>query len=127
MIQFWAIGGALAALALWLVLRPLLARRERAGVSRRAANIAIHRDQLRELDADLAAGKIAPADHERARAELESRLLEDADAARTCRAAPRRAVAPPSWSASRSRPARSRSISSSAARARSIRALTRMP
>jgi cytochrome c-type biogenesis protein CcmH len=81
MILFWAIGGALAALALLLVLRPLLGRRERGSVSRRAANIAIHRDQLRELDADLGAGKIAPADHERARSELESRLLEDADAA----------------------------------------------
>jgi cytochrome c-type biogenesis protein CcmH len=88
MILFWAIGGALAALALLLVLRPLLARRERGGVSRRAANIAIHRDQLRELDADLGAGKIAPADHERARSELESRLLEDADAAQD--AVPRR-------------------------------------
>jgi len=88
MILFWAIGGALAALALLLVLRPLLGRRERGSVSRRAANIAIHRDQLRELDADLGAGKIAPADHERARSELESRLLEDADAAQD--AAPRR-------------------------------------
>jgi len=88
MILFWAIGGALAALALLLVLRPLLGRRERGSVSRRAANIAIHRDQLRELDADLGAGKIAPADHERARSELESRLLEDADAAQG--AAPRR-------------------------------------
>jgi cytochrome c-type biogenesis protein CcmH len=88
MILFWAIGGALAALALLLVLRPLLARRERGSVSRRAANIAIHRDQLRELDADLGAGKIAPADHERARSELESRMLEDADAAQ--HAAPRR-------------------------------------
>jgi cytochrome c-type biogenesis protein CcmH len=88
MILFWAIGGALAALALLLVLRPLLARRERGSVSRRAANIAIYRDQLRELDADLGAGKIAPADHARARGELESRLLEDADAAQD--AAPRR-------------------------------------
>ena len=88
MILFWAIGGALAALALLLVLRPLLGRRERGSVSRRAANIAIHRDQLRELDADLGAGKIAPADHERARSELESRLLEDADAAQD--AVPRR-------------------------------------
>jgi cytochrome c-type biogenesis protein CcmH len=88
MILFWAIGGALAALALLLVLRPLLARRERGSVSRRAANIAIHRDQLRELDADLGAGKIAPVDHERARSELESRMLEDADAAQ--HAAPRR-------------------------------------
>jgi len=88
MILFWAIGGALAALALWLVLRPLLARRERASVSRRAANIAIYRDQVRELDADLAAGKLAQADHERARAELESRMLEDVEA--TEDAAPRR-------------------------------------
>jgi len=88
MILFWAIGGALAALALWLVLRPLLARRERGSVSRRAANVAIYRDQQRELDADLAAGKIAPADHQRARSELESRLLEDVDAAQD--AAPRR-------------------------------------
>ena len=88
MILFWAIGAALAAAALLLVLRPLLARREGGSVSRRAANIAIHRDQLRELDADLGAGKIAPVDHERARSELESRLLEDADAAQ--HAAPRR-------------------------------------
>jgi cytochrome c-type biogenesis protein CcmH len=88
MILFWAIGGALAALALFLLLRPLLARRAGGSVSRRAANVAIYRDQQRELDADLAAGKIAQADHERARTELESRLLEDVDAAED--AAPRR-------------------------------------
>lgn len=88
MILFWSIGAALAAGTLLLVLRPLLARREPWSVSRRVANIAIHRDQLRELDADLAAGKIAPAEHERARSELESRLLEDADAAQD--ATPRR-------------------------------------
>ena len=88
MILFWSIGAALAAATLLLVLRPLLARREGGGVSRRAANIAIYRDQQRELDADLAAGKLAPAEHQRARAELESRLLEDVDAAEV--AAPRR-------------------------------------
>ena len=44
MILFWAIGAALAAAALLLVLRPLLARREGGSVSRRAANIAIYRD-----------------------------------------------------------------------------------
>jgi cytochrome c-type biogenesis protein CcmH len=88
MILFWAIGGALAALALLLVLRPLFARRGGARVSRKSANIAIYRDQQRELDADLAAGKIAQADHARARTELDSRLLEDVDAAQD--AAPRR-------------------------------------
>lgn len=88
MILFWAIGGALAALALCLLLRPLLAPREGARVSRQAASIAIYRDQLRELDADLAAGKLAQPDHERARSELEARLLEDVEAAQE--AAPRR-------------------------------------
>jgi cytochrome c-type biogenesis protein CcmH len=89
MTLFWAICAALAALALALVLRPLLARRGAAGVSRREANIAIYRDQRRELDADLAAGKLAPAEHEKARAELEARLLEDVDAAADEPRAPR--------------------------------------
>jgi cytochrome c-type biogenesis protein CcmH len=81
MTLFWALCALLAAGALALVLRPLLARAGTAGVSRREANIVIYRDQMRELDADLAAGKLAPADHEKARAELEARLLEDVDAA----------------------------------------------
>jgi cytochrome c-type biogenesis protein CcmH len=77
MILFWLIGAALAVVALALVLPPLLSRRPRVRVSRDAVNVAIYRDQLRELDEDLAAGKIAAADHQRARSELEGRLLED--------------------------------------------------
>jgi cytochrome c-type biogenesis protein CcmI len=64
MTLFWALGAVLAAATLALVLRPLVrARAGEAGVSRRAANIAIYRDQLLELDADLAAGKLAPPDN----------------------------------------------------------------
>jgi cytochrome c-type biogenesis protein CcmH len=77
MILFWAIGAVLAAAALVLVLRPLLFMKKHPGVSRPEANLSIHRDQLRELDADLAAGRLAAADYERARTELEARLLED--------------------------------------------------
>lgn len=80
MIGFWLAGAALAAVALALVLRPLVSRRAPEGVSRREANLSIYRDQLRELDADLAAGKLAQADYERARRELEARLLEDVPA-----------------------------------------------
>ena len=81
MTLFWAIGAALAALVLALLLRPLLARRGTAAqVSRKAANLAVYRDQLRELEAELAAGKIAPADHQRAKEELQARMLEDMDA-----------------------------------------------
>ncbi|TAK83792.1 MAG: c-type cytochrome biogenesis protein CcmI [Betaproteobacteria bacterium] len=77
MTLFWLTGAALAVLALVLVLRPLLAQRAGGPVSRTAANISIYRDQLRELEGDLAAGTLAQADYERARAELEARLLED--------------------------------------------------
>jgi cytochrome c-type biogenesis protein CcmH len=77
MTAFWAAGALLAAVAVALVLRPLLARRKAPEISRKAANVSVYRDQLRELEADLAAGKLASADYDRARAELESRLLED--------------------------------------------------
>lgn len=90
MILFWVLGAALAALVLALLLRPLLARRGAAGrVSRKEANVAVYRDQLRELEVELAAGKIAPADHQRAKEELQARLLEDVDAAAAAEAAPR--------------------------------------
>jgi cytochrome c-type biogenesis protein CcmH len=77
MIVFWLIGAALAVLVFFLVLRPLLADRASGPVSRAAANVSINRDQLHELETDLAAGTLAQADYERARAELEARLLED--------------------------------------------------
>src|SRR5688500_15882021 len=77
MIAFWAAGAALAAVALLLLLRPA---GRRAGPSRGEANVSVYRDQLRELEADLAAGKLAQADYERSRTELEARLLEDVGA-----------------------------------------------
>jgi cytochrome c-type biogenesis protein CcmH len=88
MILFWLVAAALAGIALLFVLRPLLSRRHGSAVSRNSANLAIYRDQLRELDADLAAGKLAQADHARSRAELEARLLEDV--AELAQPAPRR-------------------------------------
>jgi cytochrome c-type biogenesis protein CcmH/NrfG len=42
-------------------------------------NVAIYRDQLRELDADLRAGTLSPEHHEKARREIEARLLEDVE------------------------------------------------
>jgi cytochrome c-type biogenesis protein CcmH len=77
MTGFWVFGAALAVLALVLLLRPLLFSRKAGKVRREDANISIYKDQLRELDADLASGKLAPADHTRSRAELEARLLHD--------------------------------------------------
>jgi len=49
--------GLLVAGALLLLLPPLLRRGARApGVSRKATNVTVYRDQLRELEQDLAAG-----------------------------------------------------------------------
>jgi cytochrome c-type biogenesis protein CcmH len=77
MILFWVIGAALAVVALGIGLRPLLFNTRKRDLSRSRTNVAIYRDQLRELDADRAAGTLADADYEAARLELEARLLED--------------------------------------------------
>ena len=77
MTLFWILGALLAAAALALAARPLWRAARGAVVSRDAMNAAVYRDQLRELDADLASGTIAQADHDRARQEIERRVLED--------------------------------------------------
>jgi len=74
MIVFVAAATLLAGVLVGWLLWPSRRRRE---VSAREANISIHRDQLRELEADLAAGKIAQDDYQRSRRELERRVLED--------------------------------------------------
>src|SRR5947199_99946 len=60
----------------WLIV-PLMRRRRSTALGREASNVAILRDQLRELDQDLASGAITPVQHEQARRELESRVLEE--------------------------------------------------
>jgi cytochrome c-type biogenesis protein CcmH len=78
MIAFWAVVAALIAVALLFVIRPLVVKRARSDVARGGANISIYRDQMRELDADLQNGLLSAEQHEKARRELEGRLLEDA-------------------------------------------------
>jgi len=76
-IAFVVLGAALVAGALLFLVPPLLRRRLREGATRDAVNVAVYRDQLRELEADLRAGTLAPDQHEKARGEIESRLLAD--------------------------------------------------
>ena len=77
MIPFWVMSALFVAGALLFVVPPLLGRRERIRFSRSATNLAIHRDQLRELDADMRAGTLDAEHYEKARRELEARLLVD--------------------------------------------------
>ena len=62
----------------WLV-RPLLRKPSGSGISSDKLNVAIHRDQLQALEADLARGVISPQDFETTRDELQLRLLDDTE------------------------------------------------
>ena len=73
MALFFALFGmTLAAVAFLLV--PLLLRR-RAGASRDAYNLAVYRDQLAEIERDVARGVLDPGDAEAAKAEIGRRIL----------------------------------------------------
>ncbi len=70
----------LVAVTLLVLLRPWQRRAKAAAAEASEVNAGIYRDQLAELDRDLAAGTISPQDHAQARAELQRRLLEDVSA-----------------------------------------------
>lgn len=76
---FWAAAAASVVVALAFVLPALLLTRVGAKkAARRDVNIAVYRDQLKELDADRANGLLADDQYRRAKQELEARLAEDA-------------------------------------------------
>ena len=81
MILFWVICAFLIVIALAFVLPPAMQRSQetktRADDERREANIAVYRDQLSELEADLRNGIIAEDQYAQDRDEIERRLLED--------------------------------------------------
>ncbi|MGH8754720.1 MAG: c-type cytochrome biogenesis protein CcmI [Burkholderiales bacterium] len=80
MIVFWIVGALFIAGALLLLVLPLLRSKSNDRVLRSAANVAIYRDQLREIEADLRAGSLSAELYEQARCEIEARLLEDLSA-----------------------------------------------
>ena len=81
MILFWVICALLIVIALAFVLPPMLQRTQetkiKADDERRQANIAVYRDQLSELEADLRNGIVGEDQYEQDRDEIERRLLED--------------------------------------------------
>jgi len=88
MMSFWSVSGfwiavlVLVALALGLVLPTLLRRGGgKTPVEPAAANSAIHRAQLTELDADLASGTLAAEQYAEARKDVERQVAEEGSAA----------------------------------------------
>ncbi len=99
MTAFIAVAALMAAAALAWVLPGLLRRREEAAIVQpRAATLAVLKDQLAELEADLAAGTLPRDQYQQARQDLERRALEETrDAAAHVTAAGN--MAPASWTA----------------------------
>lgn len=82
MIGFLIVMGVLIALALAFVLPPLIRHgtvdQDTSRVVSVVSNIAIRRDQLAELEADVRNGALSPEQFEFARRELQERVLEEA-------------------------------------------------
>src|SRR5262249_31752319 len=96
-ITFVLIAAAMVAAALAWILVPLL--RSGGGgtsVAREASNVAILRDQLRELEADLGHGTLSREQYDQARAEPARRVLDESKAVQIpARATPSTAAAWP--------------------------------
>lgn len=74
---FFGVALAFVAIAVFIVLRPLLKSAPAAEVDRATMNRDIYRDQLADIDRDLQAGTIDVVQAEQARQELERRVLEE--------------------------------------------------
>lgn len=81
MILFWFICAVFIAIALAFILPTALQKNEKSrremADERKQANIAVYRDQLSELEADLQNGIISKEQYAQDRDEIERRLLED--------------------------------------------------
>lgn len=78
MILYWLICAGLVAIALAFVLPTLLQRTSvDDDTDKERVNVEVYRDQLSELDADLANGIVSPEQYRQDRDEIERRLLED--------------------------------------------------
>jgi len=76
---FWIGAAVCVAIALAFVLPPLLRRKEAAAkAARKDINIAVYRDQMKEMEADRANGLLSEDQFQTAKVELEARLAEDA-------------------------------------------------
>lgn len=87
MTLFWVICAAFILFALAFILPPILQRSDESDREsedeRRNANIAVYRDQLAELEADLRNGIIGQEQYAQDREEIERRLLDDTSTTNT--------------------------------------------
>lgn len=73
---FWIVAVGIVALVGAVLLRALLAAPEQAGLAGQDADLRVYRDQLAEVERDIARGAVGPEEGARLRAEVARRLLE---------------------------------------------------
>jgi cytochrome c-type biogenesis protein CcmH len=97
---FWLVAALFVAVALLLVLPPLL-REHGAAMrpDRDAANIGLYRDELAELEREHAAGTVGAEQYREAKQEIERRLLEDVMPAAPAQGAGAQSRRAPRWAA----------------------------
>ena len=78
----WLIFAVLTGAVIWALLRPLTSKKRDAGASEAEFEVTLYRDQLAEIDRDLARGTIGEAEAEAARLEVSRRLLAADEEAR---------------------------------------------
>lgn len=88
MMLFWTITAVMVAAALAIIAPALLRRRQASDLDRNAQNVAIARERLAELDAELATGVISAEEHADSKRELEQVLLQDIEESGQAKAAP---------------------------------------
>ncbi|MGH8533296.1 MAG: c-type cytochrome biogenesis protein CcmI [Gammaproteobacteria bacterium] len=77
MIVFWGLAAAMVAVALGLILVPLVRRSELPGRDPQEAALSVYRQRFQELGDDLGRGSLTQAQFEEAREELETALAGD--------------------------------------------------
>ncbi|MGW8311156.1 MAG: c-type cytochrome biogenesis protein CcmI, partial [Thiogranum sp.] len=85
---FWLLAVSMVVIALLFIMPPLLRKPRVVGAESNAVNIRVIKDQLVELQADLASGKLDEAAFAEARHDLERELLNDIDGPAVQTAAP---------------------------------------
>ena len=75
MTGFWISALAMVAMAALLIVQAVLRARAAAIVPDGTADLAVYRDQLAEIDRDMARGLLAPGETERLRVEVQRRML----------------------------------------------------
>lgn len=80
MMLFWTLTAAMIVAALTIIAPTLLRKQRSDSLDRDAQNIAIARERLAELDAELKKGEISAEEHANTKVELEQVLLQDLEA-----------------------------------------------